>query len=483
MNIVLVIVDTLRQDHVGAYGNRGVHTPHFDAFARESVVLTRAYSESLPTLCVRRAMHTGMRTFPFRGHFQMKGDLLKSAPGWGPIPEEQTTVAELLSERGYVCGLVSDTYHMFKPSKNFHRGFHEWNWIRGQESDRYRSGPEIPDALVERHMSGPADSYPALATFLRKYLRNQADRLHEEDYQPARVFREAARWIEDNHRAERFFLVVDSFDPHEPWNPPANYRRLYDTDEGAPDLIQSIYGRYEGRLTDREVRRFQSNYAGEVTLVDRWFGHFMETLRLSGRLEDTVVAVMSDHGHNIGFPMDKGLISKQGHPMTRSVADLVMMIRHPDGVGAGTRCDALAYNHDLVETLLTLSGNAGDGGREGIDFWPVVRGEKPRIRDHVTVAWGPLMTVITDEWWYNATIWGEAPLLHRVREDPQLLNDCAADQPAVCASLLDMSVRDAGGKVPAYFSEFHDTPGCTPFEDKTERVEQAWLKLAIGVRT
>ena len=90
-------------------------------------------------------------------------------------------------------------------------------------------------------------------------------------------------------------------------------------------------------MTPREIKRLQANYAGEVTLVDRWFGYFMEALRISGRLEDTVVAVISDHGHNLGYdPGDKGLISKQGHPMTRSVADLVLMLRHPSGEFAGT---------------------------------------------------------------------------------------------------------------------------------------------------
>jgi len=61
MNLVLVILDTFRKDHVGAYGNPWIHTPHLDAIARESVLFTEAYPESLPTLPVRRALHTGQR--------------------------------------------------------------------------------------------------------------------------------------------------------------------------------------------------------------------------------------------------------------------------------------------------------------------------------------------------------------------------------------------------------------------------------------
>jgi arylsulfatase A-like enzyme len=200
---VLVVLDSLRKDHVGAYGNPWIQTPHLDAFARESVPMTRAYPESLPTLCVRRALHTGLRTYPYRGHRELKGDFLGVAPGWGPIPEEQDTIAELLAGVGYWCALISDLYHMFKPSKNFHRGFHEWHWVRGQEADRYRSGPDVPEQRVARHMTGPPGSDPALARFLATYLANTADRRQEADYFPARVFSEAARWIDDNRTVAR----------------------------------------------------------------------------------------------------------------------------------------------------------------------------------------------------------------------------------------------------------------------------------------
>ena len=66
MNIILVIFDSMRQDHIGAYGNDWINTPNLDAFAKESVVFTRCYADSLPTLPVRRALHTGKRVYPFR---------------------------------------------------------------------------------------------------------------------------------------------------------------------------------------------------------------------------------------------------------------------------------------------------------------------------------------------------------------------------------------------------------------------------------
>jgi arylsulfatase A-like enzyme len=468
-----VILDTLRKDHVGAYGNSWIQTPHVDAFAREAVRFTRAYPESLPTLPVRRALHTGLRTYPYHGHHDYHGDF-SGAPGWGPIPEEQETVAEVLAARGYRCGLITDCYHQFKPSKNFHRGFHEWIWVRGQETDTYRSGPSVPDERVQRHVAEPLADNPRLATFLRSYLRNNTRRVAESDYYPARVFSEASRWVWDNQDSDRFFLVVDSFDPHEPWDPPAYYRSLYDPDDDVVDVIQSLYGPWPGKLTPRQVKRIQANYAGEVTMVDRWFGQFMETLRIAGRLEDSVVAIISDHGHNLGWdPGDKELISKQGHPMTHAVADLVMMVRHPKGEGAGAACDTLAYNHDLTATLLALAGERMPGPIDGVDLWPTIQPDAPAVRDHVTIGWGPLVTVITDDWWLNASIWGEAKLLYAVRDDPALERNLAEDRPDVCERLLHLAIDDAGGSIPEAFAGYHDKPGCTPFEVRYSTILKA----------
>ena len=462
MNVVLIILDTLRRDHVGAYGNQWIATPNLDRLASESVLFTRAYPESLPTLPVRRALHTGKRTFPFHGHRDYKGDF-SGAPGWGPIPEEQDTMSEILSELGYRTAFITDTYHHFKPSKNFHRGFQQWTWIRGQEVDPYRTGPATPKARQAAHIPDALKGKPRLIRLLRQYLLNNSYRMTEQDYYPARVFTEAARWVWDNQDAEKSFLVVDSFDPHEPWDPPAYYRRLYDSDDDVVDVIHSPYDRWEGRLTPRQVRRVQANYAGEVTMVDRWLGYFIETLRSTGWLEDTVVAVISDHGHNLGIdPGDKGLISKQGHPMTHAVADLVMMVRHPKGVGAGTKCDVLCYNHDLTSTLMAMIGVEPEQEMDGIDLWPMML-STAEGRDHVTVAWGPLITVITDEWWYNADVWGKAPLLYAVREDPDLEHNLAGQYPDICEQLRLLAVGDADGEIPDAFAQYRDKPGCTPF--------------------
>jgi arylsulfatase A-like enzyme len=468
MNSILIIIDSLRQDHVGAYGNDWILTPHLDAFAKESLIFTQCYPESLPTLPVRRALHTGKRAYPFHGHKEYKGDF-NGAPGWGPIPEDQDTLAEILGQHDYRSVFITDTYHQFKPSKNFHRGFDEWIWIRGQEHDKYKSGPPVSDDFIAKHIKQAIDGKVSIADaglldFLRKYFMNNAYRMTEQDYYPAKVFREASRWLWDNQDAKNIFMVVDSFDPHEPWEPPVYYRQLYDPNDDCVDVIQSLYGPWKGKLTERELKRIQANYAGEVTMVDRWFGYFLESLRYTGRLEHSVVAIISDHGHNLGIdPGDKGLVSKQGHPMTRAVASLVLMMRHPEGQAKGTKSEVLLYNHDLPATLLSMVGIEPEQKMDGINFWQDATSNNLSLRDHVTIAWGPLVSVINDKYWYNASIWGEEPLLYAIEDDLNLEHNIADDNPSVCKDMIEFAIEDAGGKIPEAFNKFKGRPGCTPY--------------------
>jgi len=474
MNLVLVIVDTLRQDHVGCYGNDWVKTPYLDSLAKESVVFTQGYPDSLPTLQVRRALQTGCRVFPFRNDQDYKGNQFVGGLGWGPVLEERDTIAEILQQHGYRTGFVTDAYHQFKPHKNFHRGFDEWIWIRGQENDPYRCGPQPSWGEVAKHVpkqfqtktmenlriqiEGGGQKRKRYMDFVRDYLTNVADRRCEEDYFPARVFSAAANWLERNQDAENFFLVVDSFDPHEPWDPPAFYRRLYDPDDDCMDFLASLYGPAD-QVSPRILKRLRANYAGEVSLVDRWFGYLLEKMKYLGLMNDTVIAVISDHGHCIG---EHNIVGKQGYPMSREIADLVYMIRDPRGEGAGIVCNELLYNFDLIPTVLARLDITPENPMDGKDVWPLVLGKAKDFYDHVTCAWGPLVMVRDKQWWYNAYIWGESPLLFDLKVDPKLENNVAAEHPDICARMKKLAIADAGGTIPDYIRQATDGPGCSP---------------------
>src|SRR5215204_6924488 len=110
-NVVVVIIDSLRRDHVGAYGNDWIKTPNLDALAKESLLFTRSYPESIPTIPARRAIHTGVRTWPFRDWHPVSDDGFKPY-GWAPVPEDQVVLAEVLSAEGINTNIVTDNLHL-----------------------------------------------------------------------------------------------------------------------------------------------------------------------------------------------------------------------------------------------------------------------------------------------------------------------------------------------------------------------------------
>jgi len=460
MNIVLVVFDSLRKDCIGVYGQPPwgkVHTPHLDALADEALLMTRAYPESLPTLPARRALYTGRRVYPFRnGDFHLKGDFV-GALGWGPIPEDEDTVAELVSEQGYRTGLIADVYHMFKPSKNFWRGFDQWTFLRGQEIDRSRSGPEPSDEQIRHYLPTELET-PRRRDFVRTALKNMYGRPHDEDYFSARVLATAAEWLEQNRDADKFFLCVESFDPHEPWFVPEHYRRMYDQ----TDATEMVISPYSTGIAAPLVGRAQANYSGLVTMCDRWFGHLYETLRVLGMLDNTVLMVTTDHGHSLG---DGDYVGKRGYPSGPEVVDVPLMIRHPNGAGAGQKSDLLVQHTDMAAQVLAFAGVKPPDGLHGRAFFDAAVAGKSNHRDHVTVAWGPDVTVIDERWWLNCKLDGAGVLLYDLTATHPFKTNVADANRDVVKRLFDAAVEDADGPIPeivlAQAQKQEDAPGCS----------------------
>ncbi|MCD6415237.1 MAG: sulfatase [Planctomycetes bacterium] len=461
MNVVLVVFDSLRKDCIGVYGEPPwgpVQTPHLNALAEESLVFDRAYPESLPTLPTRRALYTGRRVYPFEnGDFRLKGDFVGAA-GWGPIPEDQDTLAELFQRHGWRTGLIADVYHMFKPSKNYSRGFDQWTFLRGQECDPYRSGPEPSRQEIDYWLQKELQR-PDKVAFLRKCLKNMHDRTTEADYFNARVFAEAIRWLEQNQDADQFFLTVESFDPHEPWFVPESYRRLYDDGDGPQHVISGYAD--TSQLSPELLRRTRANYSGLVTMCDRWFGFFYEKLLRMGLLDETLLIVTSDHGHSIG---DKAYMGKRGYPSDPSVFDVPVFIRHPEGLGAGRRTGAIIQHHDLTAEMLHFAGIEPAGRLDGMPvFEKALRGEP--LRDHATVGWGSTVTVVSADWHMNCKVDGSGPFLYDLSAESPYERNLAGENPELVAQLFAVAVEDAGGGYPEYLMELarnqKDAPGCS----------------------
>ena len=149
-------------------------------------------------------------------------------------------------------------------------------------------------------------------------------------------------------------------------------------------------------------------------------------------------------------------LASKGNPLTRGVADLVCMIRHPQGECKNSSCEALFYNHDFVATLLELAGaDAGlEADLEGRSIWPAVSDSSFVLRDHVVLGWGANIAVINDEWWYTANIFGEGEFLYQISEDPSHERNLAKEKPEVCKNLLNLVIDAAGGEVNHRFREW-----------------------------
>ncbi|MBD3228429.1 MAG: sulfatase-like hydrolase/transferase, partial [Candidatus Lokiarchaeota archaeon] len=298
MRIFIIMLDSLRKDHIGAYGNNWIKTPNIDRLAEDSIIFENAYPESLPTIPLRRSLHTGLRTFPFKEYNPRKGDIVK-AYGWEPIPEEHETLSEILQKSRYKTGFITDTYHYFKPSMNFHRGFDQWIWVRGQEGDALRSGPPIEKSEFKKYNSKKGSNY-YINLILKQYLKNKRIIKKKEDYFTVQVFQESIKWVEQNKEYDDTFLLIDGFDPHEPFDPPEEYIDLYYPNYNGRKIITPNYSINTDYLKEDELKYLQAAYAGETTFVDEQVGNFIKGLKSSELYNESLIVLISDHGHQLG---------------------------------------------------------------------------------------------------------------------------------------------------------------------------------------
>jgi arylsulfatase A-like enzyme len=429
--------------------------------------MMRAYANVMPTLPTRIALYTGMQVYPYQhGDVRLQGDL--GFPAWGPIPEEWPTLAEILSEAGYRTGLISDLYHMFKPSKNFWRGFHQWSFLRGQELDPMRSGPHLASAEVDdwlpkelRHIVDfRGGGEEVILNFIQQCIMNIHGRQHEVDYFSPRVFQEASLWLEQNQDAEKFFLTIESFDPHEPWLIPPHYRKMYLKEDGQEQVITSYS---DVSLMDRALlERTRANYFGSVSLCDRWFGYFMETLRVLGLLDNTMVIFTSDHGHSLG---EENYLGKRGYPSRPEVFEVPLMIRFPGAEHAGATSEMFVQHVDLTATILKVAGVEPPIPIDGQSFLDDALAGYPGSRDHVTIGWGSTPTVVTDRWWFNCKFDGTGVFLYDLQASNPFSRNVADEYHEVVNALFKQAKDDAGGHFPDWLVELAqneaDAPGCS----------------------
>ena len=444
-NVVLVIIDSLRKDHIGAYGNETIHSPNLDALAKDSLRFTRAYPESIPTICARRAIHTGMRTWPFRNWIPPKGEDI-ILQGWEPIPNNQTTLAEIMHAAGYGTYFVTDNMHQFKPSYNFHRGFDVFDFFRGQTTDNYRPIWTYPkDKVAQALLKG---NVPAMTGQMRQYFANVQDRKTEADWFSPMVFSQAADYLEPLSKGGPFFLTVDSYDPHEPWDPPEKYVTMYDDE---PYNLKEPYWTLSGPndyLLPRELERMKARYSGELTMMDRWLGRFLNRMEELNLLENTLLILLSDHGVAHGEHGYTGKVPKALYP---ELTDIVFLMRHPEGKRAGQTSDYYASTHDVAPTVLSFLGVEPPRPMEGQNLLELMGGKQPRPRPHFTLGYHDHAWCRDENYAMFCRHDGAKAELYDLRTDPHMDRDIAGQHPDIARRMFEEYViKDAGGPLPSY---------------------------------
>lgn len=470
MKTFLIIFDTLRKDHTGkTYGNDWIKAPNFDAFAKDSIVFDKAYPESLPTIPVRRAIHTGIRTFPFNHKRpELRTDDVVEIPGWHPIPPNQTHMVEYLRKEGYTASFITSTYHQFKPNMNFHLGFHEWKWIRGHEDDKLRAAyrgkkTAVSSKLKEHIIKGDKDP---TTRFLQKhvlqtYFRNVQDRVAEEQYFPAQTILTAVESVKDTINLPNTFCLIDEFDPHEPWDPPQKYLDLYvDKNYTGTKAITPNYCEGLEYLKEDELKYMRASYAGEVSMCDHWFGYFIEQLKSLEIYESSLIILTTDHGHSIG---EHGATGKLPTCLYPELVDIPFMIKPPGGISGPKRIGkTYIYSLDILATLLGFTTNKKSDIHDSIDLSMFVD-EKDQLlenRDYITCGFGLITLYKDDRYALIASHDRIYQKLFDLSKDPEWNNNIAEDNSDICDELFKKIEKDAKGDLlfeyHSKLDDFHD---------------------------
>lgn len=446
-NLVVVCLDTFRFDLLNHLAPWPVSLPNLDAVRAESLQFIHAFGDGQPTIPIRRAYFTGERSFPWRFDYDTKG-LWPSGRGWHKIPPEQKTLAEILLSEGYQTGLITDTYHMFKPTQNFTRGFLNYEFVRGYESDNFRGGKIRPDDLAPF----VRDPDPAKHPILTQYLLNTRGRRKECDWSTPQVFSRASQWIRDHVEAPPFFLWIDSFGPHEPWDPPRQYAQPYFSNPSFTG-VEFIYPleltTNDKQFTKDEENRVRELYLGYLTFVDKWLGEFLKTLKEVGVDNDTTLMIVNDHGTEL---MDHGQFSKTPAHLYTHNTQLIWLIRDPD-ITPGV-CDGFVQSHDLFPTALGLLGITHDpvAGKNALQ-WAL----EPRapLRTHVITGWGSYAAVRDMRWNYfvNFEDPTQGECLYDLVSDPKEQENVAGEYPDEVKRLRGLLEQFLGQALPATLSD------------------------------
>lgn len=417
-NVLLIVLDALRADHLKTYGYARATSPHLDQFAREGVLYENAFS---------------MSPWSLPGHGSLLSGRLQSdlGFGWGQPRElqhgKQPLLPEVLRENGYRTAAVSANVFWVTHDR-FGRGFIRFD-------DYYYSAGD----MVMR------------SNFARAVERVVLRRLGIEEI-PARrrapnVTRSFLRWV-DRNPAQPFFAMLNYFDVHDPYLPPHDFDGRYGTK--APGILNWRVGREDPKLTRDQQQAEVDAYDALIAYLDQAIGELRRQLEARDLLDKTVIIITSDHGEAFG----EHRWFLHGHTLYQELLHVPWIMRWPARLPAGVRVDAPVSVANIPAVVMELLGRPHPfpgprhahlwGGSDGTRVaMPPVFAEterKPWSPEGSPANRGWLHSVIAQEWQFIAEQSGHEEL-YNWRNDRVQQNDVAQTNAAVSQAMRGLLQR------------------------------------------
>ena len=357
-SFVLISLDTLRADRVGAFGGPEGRTPNLDRLAEQSWVFTRTYAQSTETLFSHASL--------FSGRYASE---LSTVDYHFSYPENVPTMAEVLGLYGYETGAAVAGGHLssaFGLGQGFdhYEGPEEWGslwhtvpaalaWLDTLDDQPFFLFVHGYDAHA-RYLKPP----PAGYLYVSPAPKGPGDRLVRSIHGTTQVV--DGVW----HRRRRFeqLFPLDELRPHTP----ESFSRIQPNAEAV-------------RLQPGDLDRVRQVYDGAVTYADLQVGLLMGELERRGTLNEAWIIVISDHGEELG---EQGLFDHRLH-MGEELLHVPLIIRPPGGIEGGGRSDRLTGLIDLMPTVMELAGADPPAGLHGRSLLPTLQGETTDATDAV----------------------------------------------------------------------------------------------------
>lgn len=364
--IVFILADDLGYGDLGCFGQRNIRTPRLDQLASEGIRFTQFYAGSTVCAPSRSVLMQGLHT----GHCRVRGNAGRDRPLAQALRMNDITVAKVLKEAGYTCGL-----------------FGKWGLGDAGEAEVGLPGKHGFDEFFGYLSQVHAHNY--YPTFLwrneeRVPLRNTVpnetpagagrsdNRL---DYSPDLILNEALSFIR-RHADKPFFLYYTPTLPHA-----NNEARQQGTE--IPDL-----GEYRGRDWPEPVK----GHAAMVTHLDRGVGRILDLLTELGLGEDTIVFFTSDNGPHKEGGYDPDFNDSNGpwrgikRDLTEGGIRVPMIVRWPGRVPAGKTSDALWWFADFLPTAAAIAEVHPPPGLDGVSVVPLLEGRQG-VRRRAPLYW------------------------------------------------------------------------------------------------